>query len=71
LGIFGVNLTVDDGFADQRNCDADRSPEQWLASPDPVDEEDNEDEIWKDHVSAIDLEITDIQNLLARGPMQL
>jgi len=71
LGSLGVNLTVDDGFADQRNRDADRSPEKWLASPDPVDEEDDEDEIWKDHVSAIDWEIAETQNLLARGPMQL
>jgi hypothetical protein len=45
LRVFLVDLTVDDRFADQRNCDADGSPEKGLASSETVNEEDDEDEI--------------------------
>lgn len=45
LRVLGIDLTVDDGFADQGDGNSDGSPQKRLASSDTVNHEDDEDEI--------------------------
>ena len=71
LGIFGVDLTVDNSLADQGERNTDCSPEEWLAASYTVDEEDDKDQVCRSMLARFAEKITGAENLLARGPMQL